>query len=290
MNHKLRGTGVALVTPFNQDLSVDHEAIKKLVQWMAKQGVEYLVVMGTTGEAATLSKKEKKAVLETVLQSNSSQLPIVYGVGGNDTLSLKEELRQLDPKGLTAILSVSPYYNKPSQRGIIAHYQTLADASPLPIILYNVPGRTGSNLLASTTAMLAKHENIIGIKEASGDLMQCLEIRSNTPDDFLLISGDDLLTPAMISMGAEGAISVLANAHPKEFGDMVRLALEGQFLNSYELARKFISLNRLMYLEGNPTGVKALMSQLGLCSATVRPPMAEASEELVKAIASARIK
>ena len=155
MNHKLKGTGVALITPFKQDLSVDHEAIKKLVQWMAKQGVEYLVVMGTTGEAATLSRQEKKAVLETVLQSNTSQLPIVYGVGGNDTSSLKEELKLLDPKGLTAILSVSPYYNKPSQRGIIAHYQTLADASPLPLILYNVPGRTGSNLLAPTTALLA---------------------------------------------------------------------------------------------------------------------------------------
>jgi 4-hydroxy-tetrahydrodipicolinate synthase len=290
MNTLLKGTGVALVTPFKSDQSIDFDGIKKLVNYLGAEGIEYLVVMGTTGEAATLNKSEKRAVLDTVLQHNPYQLPVVYGLGGNDTRSLKEELQHLDVTGISALLSVSPYYNKPSQSGIVAHYQTLADASTLPIILYNVPGRTGSNLSAATTATLAKHPNIVGIKEASGDLIQCLEIKASTSDDFLLISGDDLLTPAMISMGAVGAISVLANAYPAVFGQMVRLALEGQFTKSHELAQKMLPLNRLMYLEGNPTGVKALLQALGLSAPYVRAPMAEASAELKNNISKNLIK
>ncbi len=290
MNTLLKGTGVALVTPFKSDQSIDFDGVKKLVNYLGAEGIEYLVVMGTTGEAATLNKSEKRAVLDTVLQHNPYQLPVVYGLGGNDTRSLKEELQHLDVTGISALLSVSPYYNKPSQSGIIAHYQTLADASTLPIVLYNVPGRTGSNLSAATTATLAKHPNVIGIKEASGDLIQCLEIKASTSDDFLLISGDDLLTPAMISMGAVGAISVLANAYPAVFGQMVRLALEGQFTKSHALAQKMLPLNRLMYLEGNPTGVKALLQALGLSAPYVRAPMAEASAELKNNISKNLIK
>jgi 4-hydroxy-tetrahydrodipicolinate synthase len=290
MNTLLKGTGVALVTPFKSDQSIDFDGVKKLVNYLGAEGIEYLVVMGTTGEAATLNKSEKRAVLDTVLQHNPYQLPVVYGLGGNDTRSLKEELQHLDLTGISALLSVSPYYNKPSQSGIVAHYQTLADASTLPIVLYNVPGRTGSNLSAATTATLAKHPNIVGIKEASGDLIQCLEIKASTPDDFLLISGDDLLTPAMISMGAVGAISVLANAYPAVFGQMVRLALEGQFTKSHALAQKMLALNRLMYLEGNPTGVKALLQALGLSAPHVRAPMAEASAELKNNISKNLIK
>jgi 4-hydroxy-tetrahydrodipicolinate synthase len=290
MNTLLKGTGVALVTPFKSDQSIDFDGVKKLVNYLGAEGIEYLVVMGTTGEAATLNKSEKRAVLDTVLQHNPYQLPVVYGLGGNDTRSLKEELQHLDVTGISALLSVSPYYNKPSQSGIIAHYQTLADASSLPIVLYNVPGRTGSNLSAATTATLAKHPNIVGIKEASGDLIQCLEIKASTSDDFLLISGDDLLTPAMISMGAVGAISVLANAYPAVFGQMVRLALEGQFTKSHALAQKMLPLNRLMYLEGNPTGVKALLQALGLSAPYVRAPMAEASAELKNNISKNLIK
>jgi 4-hydroxy-tetrahydrodipicolinate synthase len=290
MNTLLKGTGVALVTPFKSDQSIDFDGVKKLVNYLGAEGIEYLVVMGTTGEATTLNKSEKRAVLDTVLQHNPYQLPVVYGLGGNDTRSLKEELQHLDVTGISALLSVSPYYNKPSQSGIIAHYQTLADASSLPIVLYNVPGRTGSNLSAATTATLAKHPNIVGIKEASGDLIQCLEIKASTSDDFLLISGDDLLTPAMISMGAVGAISVLANAYPAVFGQMVRLALEGQFTKSHALAQKMLPLNRLMYLEGNPTGVKALLKALGLSAPYVRAPMAEASAELKNNISKNLIK
>lgn len=269
----LTGTGVALVTPFIQNKGLDVAGLKKLVQHVTQGRVEYLVVMGTTGEAATLSKDEKKQVLEIVLEVNEGRLPVVLGVGGNNTSQLIEDLKNVITDGLTAILSVSPYYNKPLQSGIIAHYTALADASPLPIILYNVPGRTGSNVSAATTLTLAMHPNIVGMKEASGDLMQCMELAAHASTDFALISGDDLLTPSLIGMGFVGAISVLANAFPLEFSTMVRYALKSNPHASYNEAFKLLTINSLMYKEGNPTGIKALLQSLGICEASVRLPM-----------------
>ncbi len=290
IKNTLTGTGVALVTPFTQNKSLDVAGLNKLVQHVIQGRVEYLVVMGTTGEAATLSKDEKKQVLEIVLEINDGRLPIVLGVGGNNTSQLIEDLKNVTTDGLTAILSVSPYYNKPSQSGIIAHYTALADASPLPIILYNVPSRTGSNVTAATTLTLAAHPNIVGMKEASGDLMQCMELAAHASFDFALISGDDLMTPSLIGMGFVGAISVLANAYPMEFSTMVRHALETNPHSSYKEAFKLLNINSLMYKEGNPTGIKALLQSMGICEASVRLPMADASKELAESIANAHAK
>jgi 4-hydroxy-tetrahydrodipicolinate synthase len=276
----LTGTGVALVTPFNSNGSIDFDALGRLVDHVIQGGVEYLVVMGTTGETVTLSQEEKKEVLRFILDITNDTIPVVYGLGSNNTSALMKEAEQLETKGITALLSVSPYYNKPSQRGIIAHYKALASATSLPIILYNVPGRTGSNILASTTLTLSEVQGIIGIKEASGDLSQCMEIIAQAPSHFAVISGEDLLTPAIIGMGGIGAISVLANALPGTFSSMVRLALQRKNYESYLEAFELLPLNKLMYIEGNPTGIKALLEVKNLCGATVRLPLAEASQEL----------
>jgi 4-hydroxy-tetrahydrodipicolinate synthase len=280
----IRGTGVALVTPFKGDGSVDFNSLKNLIKHVSDNGCEYLVVLGTTGETATLSKNEKKEILEFVKANNYKNLPIVYGIGGNNTTETIEELKTTNLNGIKAILSVSPYYNKPSQEGLFRHYTALADASPIPVILYNVPSRTGMNLQAKTVIRLSAHKNIVGVKEASGDLVQCMEIQAGTPEDFMLIAGDDLLAVPMISIGGIGSIAVLANLYPSKFSEMIRLALKGNFKSSTDLLLQFTGINPLLYAEGNPVGAKAVLSILGFIENNVRLPLAPSSSELYEAI------
>jgi 4-hydroxy-tetrahydrodipicolinate synthase len=284
---KFHGTGVALVTPFNNDQSVDYAGLKKLLEHTADNGVNYWVVMGTTGESVTMSKAEKKEVLKFIQDNNPKKLPIVYGIGGNNTAELLETIKNTDFQNIDAILSVSPYYNKPSQEGIYQHYVKIADASPVPVILYNVPGRTGSNIQAKTTLRLASHKNIIAVKEASGDLVQCMEIAKAMPADFLLISGDDLITTPMISIGAKGVISVLANAFPKPFTEMVNTALKADYVASSKKLYTFLEINPLMYQESNPVGVKTALEILGVCKGNVRLPLVAASAQLKEQIEKA---
>ena len=283
--NRLRGTGVALVTPFTADQSVDFDSLKELLDHTAKGGVDYYVVLGTTGESATLSLEEKKQVLDFVRKNNSAGLPIVFGFGGNNTHQLIRDLAHYDFEGVDALLSVSPYYNKPSQEGIYRHFKALADESPVPVLLYNVPGRTGSCMSSSTTLELAKHRNIIGIKEASGDLDLCMRIARDKSKDFVLLSGDDMLTPAMIAMGAEGVISVLANGLPEEMSNMVNASLKHDFGTAQRYLYNFLGVNPLMYSESNPVGIKELLHQKGVCANTVRLPLADASEALRQRIA-----
>lgn len=274
------GTGVALVTPFAKDLSVDYAGWRHLLDFCIDGGVEYLVVNGTTGESPTTTAAEKAELLRVAKEHVAGRVPLVYGIGSNDTATAIDLLRTTDLHGVAAILSASPAYNKPSQAGLVAHYQHLADASPLPLILYNVPGRTASNISAETTLRLAQHPNIIGIKEASGLMEQCLTIAAHKPKDFLLLSGDDMLTPALIACGGEGVISVLANAFPKRFSELTRAALAGNFAAAREGLFRLLPLNPLMYEESNPVGVKAALEGLGVCRAAVRLPLLEATEGL----------
>lgn len=283
---KLYGTGVALVTPFDSTGAIDYKSLKKLLTHTAK-GVDYYVVMGTTGESVTVSSAEKQEVLNFVRKNNTAKLPIVYGIGGNNTQAVLDTIRSTDLKGVDAILSVSPYYNKPSQEGIYQHFKTIADASPLPIILYNVPGRTASNLTAETTLRLTAHKNIIGIKEASGNLEQCMRIAKSMPKDFLLISGDDLLTVPLYAMGGKGVISVLANALPIPFKKMKEFAFAGNFTKASLHQFSLLEINGPMYEESNPVGIKQLLSELGICGNHVRLPLIPASEGLKKKISQA---
>jgi 4-hydroxy-tetrahydrodipicolinate synthase len=283
---KLYGTGVALVTPFDSTGAIDYKSLKRLLSHTAK-GVDYYVVMGTTGESATLSQAEKQEVLNFVKKNNTAKLPIVYGIGGNNTQAVLDTIRHTDLKGVDAILSVSPYYNKPSQEGIYQHFKTIADASPLPIILYNVPGRTSSNLTAETTLRLAALKNIIGIKEASGNLEQCMRIAKSMPKDFLLISGDDLLTVPIYAIGGKGVISVLANALPIPFKKMKEFAFAGNYAKASQHQFSLLEINGPMYEESNPVGIKQLLSELGVCGNHVRLPLISASEGLKKKISEA---
>jgi len=282
---KLFGTGVALVTPFEEIGKIDFKALKRLLIHTAK-GVDYFVVMGTTGESATLSKEEKKNVLKFVLENNPKKLPIVYGIGGNNTQNVLDELTSTDLKGVTAILSVSPYYNKPPQEGIFQHFKQVAAASPLPIILYNVPGRTGSNISAQTTLRLASLKNIIGIKEASGNLEQCMKIVKEKPKGFMLISGDDMLTLPLYSIGGVGVISVLANALPQIFLKIKENFYSGRLKQAQTEQFKIIDINGAMYEEGNPVGLKYLLSLIGVCGHTVRLPLTKPSSGLQKKISA----
>lgn len=280
---KLYGTGVALVTPFDEDKQVDFRGLKKLLTHTAK-GVDYYVVMGTTGESATINKEEKKKVLSFVKENNSKKLPIVYGIGGNNTQEIIEAVKETDLRGVDAILSVSPYYNKPSQEGIFRHFKAIADESPVPIILYNVPGRTASNLTSETTLRLAKHPNIIGIKEASGNLEQCMKIVKEKPKAFMLISGDDMLTIPLYSIGAVGVISVLANAFPVIFKKIKEFSFSGNFSKASAEQFKLLEINGPMYEEGNPVGVKHVLKRMNICRNIVRLPLVSASESLQKKI------
>ena len=284
---RLYGTGVALVTPFNENGSIDYVGLKKLLDHTAKQGADYYVVQGTTGESTTTTAAEKQEILNFVKQNNTVNLPIVYGIGGNNTHQVIETIKSTDLSGVDAILSVSPYYNKPSQEGIIKHFELIADNSPVPVILYNVPGRTMSNLMASTTLALAKHKNIIGIKEASGNLEQAMHISANKDNDFLLISGDDMLTVPLYSIGAKGVISVLANA----FSDVFKEIKDSAFANDYEAASKasfkLLNINPLMYTESNPVGIKHILKLQGVCDEHVRLPLLPPSDKLKSDIKSA---
>jgi 4-hydroxy-tetrahydrodipicolinate synthase len=278
-----KGTGVALVTPFNEDFSIDFEGLKKLVQLQIEGGIDFMVVQGTTGESPTLSQEEKTQVLETVIAVNNGRLQIVYGVGGNDTVQVAEAIRQV-PKGVDGILSVSPYYNKPTQEGIYQHYKYIAEATDLPIILYNVPGRTGSNVTAETTLRLAEISNIVAIKEASGNLDQIMDIIRLKPLGFGLLSGDDALTFPMITLGGEGVISVVAQAFPEKFSKMVNAAMEG----NYEIARNIhydlIPVTKMFFQEGNPSGVKVALKKRNLMSQVMRRPLIQVSKRLADEI------
>lgn len=286
---KLHGTGVALVTPFTDHQEVDFKALKRLLGHTA-EGVDYYVVMGTTGEPATLENSEKKSILQFVKDNNSKNLPIVYGAGGNNTKKVIEAIKETDLSGVDAILSVSPYYNKPSQEGIFQHFIAIADVSPLPVILYNVPGRTASNMSAETTLRLAQHPNIAGIKEASGNLEQCMRIARDKPEDFLLISGDDMMSVALYAIGASGVISVLANAYPVIFRSVKEHAMAGDYAGASAALFKLLDLNPLMYEESNPVGLKAVLKEMEICSGVVRLPLAPASESLTTRILTRLVK
>jgi 4-hydroxy-tetrahydrodipicolinate synthase len=282
---KFYGTGVALVTPFTETLEVDYKSLKKILKHTAK-GVDYYVVMGTTGEATTCSEEEKNEVLQFIKENNPQKLPIVYGIGGNDTSHVLESITGTDFTGIDAILSVSPYYNKPSQEGICQHFETIAGKSPVPLVLYNIPGRTSSNMTAETTLRLASHSNIIGIKEASGNLEQCMKIAKSMPKDFLLLSGDDLWTAALYAMGGQGVISVLANAFPLTFKKTKENAFAGKHVAAFREISKLSEINGPMYEEGNPVGIKYLLSLMGLCTPHVRLPLVKASKGLEGKIAA----
>lgn len=281
----LIGTGVALVTPFKKDFSIDFEGLEKVVNHNIHGGVDYLVVLGTTAESVTLSAEEKQQVIDKIIAVNNNRLPLVLGVGGNNTQKVVEELKTRNLSAFDAILSVSPYYNKPTQEGIYLHFKAVATASPKPVILYNVPGRTSSNMLPKTVVRLAEDfDNIVAIKEAAGDIVQAMQLIRNTPKDFLVISGDDMITLPMVLAGGAGVISVIGEGFPNEFSDMVRLGLNKKVDDAYELHYKLAPAIDMIFAEGNPAGIKAVFETLGICGATVRLPLVEASPDLKQQI------
>ena len=278
---KIKGTGVALVTPFNEDKSVDYKGLENLLNHVIDGGIDYLVLMGTTGESVTLSKGEKVAVVDFCKKINNSRIPVVLGIGGNNTMQVVEDIKSATLDGIDAILSVSPAYNKPSQEGIYQHYKMISGNCPLPIIVYNVPGRTASNISAETTVRLANDfENIVAVKEASGDMDQIMKIIKNKPSNFVVLSGDDGLTLPMIHMGAEGVISVIGQSHPKEYSDMVSFGLSGNQEIANQLHNKLYDFYVPLYAEGNPVGIKACLELLGICKSQVRLPLVEASDAI----------
>lgn len=278
-----RGTGVALVTPFQKDGSIDYKGLGNVIDHVIKGGVEYVVSLGTTGETPVLSKEEKKSVVNFTIERVNKRVGVVVGIGGNNTAEVIETFEHYNLNGVDAILSVSPYYNKPSQRGIIAHYKAIAEHSPLPIILYNVPGRTSSNITAETTLQLAEEvKNIFAVKEASGNMDQIMKIIKYKPKDFLVISGDDLITLPILASGGDGVISVIANAFPKEFSEMTRQGLAGNFSKARDLHYKLDELTRLIFADGNPAGIKYILDKKGICSAYVRLPLVNINEQIKK--------
>jgi len=281
MINKIDGTGVALVTPFNLDFSIDFISLSKLINYVIDGGVDFLVILGTTGESPSISIKEKQDIINFTVKVNDKRLPIVVGIGGNNTLNVENEFKILDLNGIDAILSVTPYYNKPSQLGLYLHFKRLSEVSSLPLILYNVPSRTGVNLDASTCLRLANEfENIIAIKEASGNLNQIDEIINNMPSGFSVLSGDDALTVKMIFMGAIGVISVIGQSHPKEFSSMVSSALNNDESQALKIHKDLEKFYHFLYSEGNPSGIKALLSYFGLCNNILRLPLTNISNKL----------
>ena len=279
-NNIFRGTGVALVTPFKDDFSVDVEALTRIVNHVIDNGADFLVVLGTTSEAPTLTADEKKLVINTILQANKGRLPILLGLGGNNTQAVIEAVKAQDFTGIQGILSVVPFYNKPNQRGMRAHFEAIADASPVPVVVYNVPGRVGVNLQAVTCVELAKHPNIIAVKEASGNLQQIMEILRDKPADFDVLSGDDGITQPLMALGATGVISVAANAYTKPFGHMMRAMKEGRIDEALRLHYAMLRMNQLIFADGNPAGIKCLMSHMGLCQNVLRLPLVTANEKV----------
>lgn len=280
MNNPFKGSGVALVTPFNDDLSIDFDALRKLVNYQIDNGTDFLVVQGTTGESPTLSKEEKLEVLKCVQDENKGRLKIVFGIGGNNTVEVGAFLKSISNEGLDGILSVSPYYNKPTQKGIVEHYKYLASCTPLPIILYNVPGRTASNVSAATTLELAKIDNIVAMKEASGDFSQIMEIVQNKPEGFDVLSGDDAITMPMMAVGVTGAISVVANAYPKRFAEMVHAAANDDMDMARAAHYDLLPVTHMLFEEGNPGGVKVALEKQGIMKPLMRMPLYPISQDL----------
>ena len=272
--NKFRGLGIALITPFKTDGSIDIDALDRLVEYQIKGGADFLCIMGTTAETPTLSRDEKRLLKEHLVERVAGRVPLLMGCGGNNTAAILDELQNEDWRGIDGILSVTPYYNKPSQEGLYQHYAAIAKASPLPVVLYNVPGRTGVNMKAETTLQLARDfENIVAIKEASGFIPQMDDIIKNKPQNFDVISGDDGITFPLITLGAVGVISVIGNALPSEFSRMVRLALNGEFSTSLTIHHKFTELFKLLFVDGNPAGVKAMLSEMGMIENVLRLPL-----------------
>jgi 4-hydroxy-tetrahydrodipicolinate synthase len=280
INQQLRGTGVAIVTPFDENEKIDFNSLGKIIDFLIDGGVEYIVSLGTTGETPVLDKQEKKDIIDYTYQKVAGRIPVVVGVGGNYTKAVVQELEQLPLDKATAILSVSPAYNKPSQEGIYQHYLSIAASSPLPIILYNVPARTGRNLTAQTTLRLAELPNVAGIKEASGMMDQCALILKEKPENFLVVSGEDALTLPLIASGMDGVISVAANAYPKSFSQMVRYCLTGNYQEAKSINKKLIPVYELLFIENNPAGVKAFMHLHQLLNNQLRLPLVPLSEEI----------
>lgn len=277
----LIGTGVALVTPFTKQFEVDVQALKAIVNFQIDNGIDYLVVLGTTAESATLSKAEKEVVIKTVIEANKGRLPLVLGVGSNNTQEVVDELKARDFSDFVAILSVSPYYNKPTQEGIYQHFKAIAEASPIPVILYNVPGRTSSNMLPSTILRLAHDfSNIVAVKEAAGDIVQAMKIIQHKPKDFLVISGDDMITLPMILAGGAGVISVIAEGFPKQFSEMVHLGLNKRIEDAYKIHYLMTDAIDMIFEQGNPAGIKEVFKSLGLAENTVRLPLVNVDENL----------
>ena len=281
MKHNpFKGTGVALVTPFKSDFSVDAEALKRIVNPVVDNGADFLVVLGTTSEAPTLTPDEKNLVINTILDANAKHLPILLGIGGNNTQAIIEAIKSQNFMGIDGILSVVPYYNKPNQRGMKAHFEAVADASPVPVVVYNVPGRVGVNLQAATCVELAQHPNIIAVKEASGNLQQIMEILRDKPADFDVLSGDDGITQPLMALGATGVISVAANAYTSQFSRMMKAQKGGRTEEALRLHYAMLRMNQLIFADGNPAGIKCLMSHLGLCENALRLPLVPANEKV----------
>ena len=282
---KFQGTGVAIVTPFRKDESIDFKALTGLVNYQIDNKIDYIAVLGTTGEPVVMSNDEKKAVLETVIEAVNGRVPVVVGIGGSSTNDVVSKIKAFDLKNVDAVLSVVPYYNKPSQKGIFEHYKAIAASSDLPVIAYNVPGRTVVNMTAETTLKLANEvKNIMAVKEASGNMLQIMEIIKNKPKDFLVISGDDGLTYPLMTLGGDGVISVVANVCPAEFSEMVRLCLENKFREALQIQYKLIDLINLLFAEGSPAGIKAALEIKGLISNYLRLPLTPVSDNLFNAI------
>ena len=277
---ELIGTGTALITPFNNDYSIDFDALSRIIEQQIAGGTNYFVMLGTTGESATLSSQEKSAVVSHIKKVNAGRLPLVLGVGGNNTSDVVEQLKSLDTDGLTAILSVSPYYNKPNQQGIIYHYTEVANASPLPVILYNVPGRTGSNMTASTQLELARHPDIVATKEASGNMEQVMSILKDKPADFLVISGDDALTFPILACGGSGVISVINHIFPRTFSGMVKSALQGDFTAARAAHERVLESSIAIFADGSPGGIKTMLNEKQLCGTAVRPPLWQVNDQV----------
>ncbi|MDO5981189.1 4-hydroxy-tetrahydrodipicolinate synthase [Flavivirga spongiicola] len=285
MNSKFLGTGVALVTPFKSDLSVDHNALANIVNFNIDNGTDYLVICGTTGESVTLTKQEKKEVIKTISDTNNGRVPMVLGIGGSNTAAVIEEIKTTDLSQMDAVLSVSPYYSKPTQEGVYQHFKAISEASPVDIILYNVPGRTSKNMEPETTIRLANDfENIVGIKEAGNNVSQYLELLKNKPEDFLIISGDDDLALGIVLAGGAGVVSVIGQAFPKEFSEMIRLGLKDEGKEAYKIHYKLMDVVGYIFEENNPAGIKAVFEALNLCQDSVRLPLVMASNELKEKI------
>ena len=281
MKHNpFKGTGIALITPFKKDHSIDIESLIKIVNHVIDNGADFLVVLGTTSEAPTLTSEEKNLVIKTILKANNGRLPILLGMGGNNTQAVIEAIKAQNFDGIQGILSVVPYYNKPNQRGMKAHFEAIADASPVPVVVYNVPGRVGVNLQAATCVELAQHPNIIAVKEASGNLQQIMEILRDKPTDFDVLSGDDGITQPLMALGAQGVISVAANAYTKPFSRMMKAMREGQAEEALRLHYAMLRMNQLIFADGNPAGIKCLMSIMGLCENVLRLPLVTVNDKV----------